>query len=67
MDSFYFLLFVLNSFFLEQVNKGVKGPHLTKRLVYLRFLASGSGDTTVRFWDLTTETPLCTARGIKLH
>jgi ribosome assembly protein 4 len=22
-----------------------------------RFLASGSGDSTVRFWDLTTETP----------
>jgi len=22
-----------------------------------RFLASGSGDTTVRFWDLSTETP----------
>jgi len=22
-----------------------------------QFLASGSGDTTVRFWDLTTETP----------
>ncbi len=29
----------------------------------LRQLASGSGDTTVRFWDLTTETPLhqCTS------
>ncbi|KAG7217248.1 hypothetical protein INR49_027792 [Caranx melampygus] len=29
------------------------------------YLASGSGDTTVRFWDLTTETPHHTARGIK--
>lgn len=31
-----------------------------------RYLASGSGDTTVRFWDLTTETPHHTARGRKL-
>ncbi|KAA0196708.1 hypothetical protein HAZT_HAZT008068 [Hyalella azteca] len=28
-----------------------------------RFLASGSGDTTVRFWDVNTETPHFTARG----
>ncbi len=28
-----------------------------------RYLASGSGDTTVRFWDLSTETPHHTARG----
>ncbi|EFO25997.1 WD-repeat protein HUSSY-07 [Loa loa] len=28
-----------------------------------RELASGSGDATVRFWDLNTETPLHTARG----
>ncbi|XP_038615160.1 notchless protein homolog 1 [Tachyglossus aculeatus] len=28
-----------------------------------KYLASGSGDTTVRFWDLSTETPLYTARG----
>uniref|UniRef100_A0A8C6W022 Notchless protein homolog 1 n=1 Tax=Nothobranchius furzeri TaxID=105023 RepID=A0A8C6W022_NOTFU len=28
-----------------------------------KHLASGSGDTTVRFWDLMTETPLFTARG----
>lgn len=28
-------------------------------------LASGSGDTTVRFWDVTTETPLHTCRGHK--
>uniref|UniRef100_A0A667Y487 Notchless protein homolog 1 n=1 Tax=Myripristis murdjan TaxID=586833 RepID=A0A667Y487_9TELE len=28
-----------------------------------KYLASGSGDTTVRFWDLTTETPHHTARG----
>lgn len=27
-----------------------------------RRLASGSGDTTVRFWDVTTETPLHTCR-----
>lgn len=25
--------------------------------VYCRCLASGSGDTTVRFWDVDTETP----------
>lgn len=28
-----------------------------------RHLASGSGDTTVRFWDLTTETPRFTCTG----
>uniref|UniRef100_A0A669DPQ2 Notchless protein homolog 1 n=1 Tax=Oreochromis niloticus TaxID=8128 RepID=A0A669DPQ2_ORENI len=28
-----------------------------------KYLASGSGDTTVRFWDLTTETPHHTSRG----
>ncbi|KAM3719713.1 Notchless protein [Dirofilaria immitis] len=28
-----------------------------------RELASGSGDATVRFWDLNTETPLHTAKG----
>uniref|UniRef100_A0AAY4A8A9 Notchless protein homolog 1 n=1 Tax=Denticeps clupeoides TaxID=299321 RepID=A0AAY4A8A9_9TELE len=28
-----------------------------------KYLASGSGDTTVRFWDLSTETPHHTARG----
>ena len=27
-------------------------------------LASGSGDTTVRFWDLTTQTPLYTCTGL---
>lgn len=26
-------------------------------------LASGSGDTTVRFWDLNTQTPLFTCTG----
>ncbi|KAI3867633.1 hypothetical protein MKW98_006010 [Papaver atlanticum] len=30
-----------------------------------RQLASGSGDTTVRLWDLTTQTPLYTCRGHK--
>ena len=30
-----------------------------------RFLASGSGDTTVRFWDVTTETPLYTCSAHK--
>ncbi|XP_069767608.1 notchless protein homolog 1 isoform X2 [Narcine bancroftii] len=30
-----------------------------------RYLASGSGDTTVRFWDLSTETPHFTAKGHK--
>ncbi|GJN32581.1 hypothetical protein PR202_gb21095 [Eleusine coracana subsp. coracana] len=28
-------------------------------------LASGSGDTTVRFWDLSTQTPLFTCKGHK--
>jgi len=28
-----------------------------------RYLASGSGDKTVRFWDLTTETPLHECKG----
>uniref|UniRef100_A0A8C5N1R5 Notchless protein homolog 1 n=1 Tax=Leptobrachium leishanense TaxID=445787 RepID=A0A8C5N1R5_9ANUR len=28
-----------------------------------KYLASGSGDTTVRFWDLCTETPHFTAKG----
>ncbi|CAH3111277.1 unnamed protein product, partial [Porites lobata] len=28
-----------------------------------RYLASGSGDTTVRFWDVNTETPHYTCRG----
>ncbi|XP_028400379.1 notchless protein homolog 1-like [Dendronephthya gigantea] len=30
-----------------------------------RYLSSGSGDTTVRFWDLTTETPQFTCKGHK--
>ncbi|XP_059511354.1 notchless protein homolog 1 isoform X1 [Stegostoma tigrinum] len=30
-----------------------------------RYLASGSGDTTVRFWDLSTETPQFTSKGHK--
>jgi ribosome assembly protein 4 len=30
-----------------------------------RFLASGSGDTTVRFWDVSTETPHHTCQGHK--
>uniref|UniRef100_A0A0E0QVJ1 NLE domain-containing protein n=2 Tax=Oryza TaxID=4527 RepID=A0A0E0QVJ1_ORYRU len=30
-----------------------------------RCLASGSGDTTVRFWDLSTQTPLFTCKGHK--
>ncbi|XP_051787191.1 notchless protein homolog 1 [Erpetoichthys calabaricus] len=30
-----------------------------------KYLASGSGDTTVRFWDLSTETPHFTAKGHK--
>ncbi|NWT58431.1 NLE1 protein, partial [Erythrocercus mccallii] len=28
-----------------------------------KYLATGSGDTTVRFWDLSTETPQFTAKG----
>ncbi|VTJ65454.1 Hypothetical predicted protein [Marmota monax] len=28
-----------------------------------KYLASGSGDTTVRFWDLSTETPHFTCKG----
>lgn len=30
-----------------------------------RHLASGSGDTTVRLWDLNTQTPLFTCTGLK--
>ncbi|XP_069695001.1 notchless protein homolog 1 [Periplaneta americana] len=30
-----------------------------------RHLASGSGDTTVRFWDISTQTPVYTCRGHK--
>jgi len=30
-----------------------------------RYLASGSGDTTVRFWDVNTETPHFTCKGRK--
>ncbi|XP_041350278.1 notchless protein homolog 1-like isoform X2 [Gigantopelta aegis] len=30
-----------------------------------RYLASGSGDTTVRFWDVNTETPQYTCKGHK--
>ncbi|PON97901.1 Guanine nucleotide-binding protein, beta subunit [Trema orientale] len=30
-------------------------------------LASGSGDTTVRLWDLNTQTPLYTCRGHRSH
>ncbi|XP_038074325.1 notchless protein homolog 1-like [Patiria miniata] len=30
-----------------------------------RYLASGSGDTTVRFWDVNTETPHFTCKGHK--
>ncbi|KAJ3695720.1 hypothetical protein LUZ60_001097 [Juncus effusus] len=30
-----------------------------------KYLASGSGDTTVRFWDLNTQTPLFTCNGHK--
>ncbi|KAL3857901.1 hypothetical protein ACJMK2_012526 [Sinanodonta woodiana] len=30
-----------------------------------RYLASGSGDTTVRFWDVSTETPQFTCKGHK--
>ena len=29
-----------------------------------RHLASGSGDTTVRLWDLNTQTPLYTCTGL---
>ena len=32
-----------------------------------RYLASGSGDTTVRLWDLTTESPQATLEGHKDH
>ncbi|KAL5719720.1 Notchless protein 1 [Ranunculus cassubicifolius] len=32
-----------------------------------RHLASGSGDTTVRLWDLNTQTPLFTCTGHKNH
>ena len=32
-------------------------------IVLVRYLASGSGDTTVRFWDVNTETPHFTCKG----
>lgn len=32
-----------------------------------RRLASGSGDTTVRFWDINTETPEYTCKGHASH
>ena len=32
---------------------------------YCRYLASGSGDTTVRFWDVNTETPQFTCKGMQ--
>lgn len=32
-----------------------------------KYLASGSGDTTVRFWDLSTETPHFTCQGRCAH
>lgn len=42
-------------------------PHPTAEvrqpLYFSRYLASGSGDTTVRFWDLSTETPHFTCQG----
>lgn len=41
------------------------GPHCGGQAASLfsRYLASGSGDTTVRFWDLSTETPHFTCQG----
>ena len=35
-------------------------------VIQYRQLASGSGDTTVRFWDLSTETPLHNCQGFIL-
>lgn len=32
-----------------------------------KHLASGSGDTTVRFWDLNTQTPLYRCEGIHIE
>ena len=32
-----------------------------------RQLASGSGDTTVRLWDLNTQTPMYTCTGWKIQ
>lgn len=32
-----------------------------------RHLASGSGDTTVRLWDLNTQTPMFTCTGLYLE
>jgi ribosome assembly protein 4 len=32
-----------------------------------RQLASGSGDTTVRFWDIYTQTPLFTCYGLQFY
>ena len=47
-NSFFFvLLFFLNTYL----------------YILLRYLASGSGDTTVHFWDVNTETPHFTCKG----
>ena len=37
--------------------------HKAKCCLTCRYLASGSGDTTVRFWDVNTETPHYTCKG----
>lgn len=34
------------------------------KYILFSYLASGSGDTTVRFWDVTTETPHHVCKGI---
>lgn len=69
---------VLQWFLLEQTGSSLLGIYLScfvtaghqEAVVSVAFspdsqqLASGSGDTTVRLWDLNTQTPLYTCRGL---
>ena len=52
--EFCFLLFFLYMFCRTRLHK---------YMFFSRYLASGSGDTTVRFWDVNTETPQFTCKG----
>lgn len=56
MDKFYFNFISSLSGHAEAVISAQFSPDSEK-------LASGSGDTTVRFWDIHTQTPLHTCSG----
>ncbi|KAK2574016.1 Notchless protein-like protein 1, partial [Acropora cervicornis] len=47
----------------EKVVEIVYQPQAVFKVILKRYLASGSGDTTVRFWDVNTETPHFTCKG----